>query len=111
ERLVPVIHRELAEARSRQLRLSAEEEIRREQQRYRSIFESTAVALVELDLSEGYAELTKVPPDRRTQAVQDPEFLSSLIVGSRVLVVNTAASRLFGLDSPHAMLGRVDNLQ
>jgi PAS domain S-box-containing protein len=79
-RLVPVVERELREARARAARREAEEARRRAEQEYRDIFERSV---------EGIFRTT---------------------VEGRVLKANPALARMFGFDSPERMILETSNV-
>ena len=105
-RIGPVVSRELAETLSRRQRVEAERALQIEERRYRSIFDSAAVALVELDLSR-----TKVALDEVSKRGPVEEHLAEgdeLVTGAagqiEILAANAAALRMVEADRPEQLI-------
>lgn len=80
-------------------RLQAEKSLRRSEERYRSIFESSAIAITELDFSLVFREQIKVGlrdiSDVRQYLIKKPEFLYHILQNIRVKDINPALLELF----------------
>ncbi len=64
-RLCAAVGRELGEVDNRRKRVDAERALAREERRYRSIFESASVGIIEVDLTCVGAMIDAVPPEAR----------------------------------------------
>lgn len=82
-----------------QKRLEAEKSLRMSEERYRSIFESSAIAIAELDFSLVFAQMTKSGLKNnfevRQHLVNNPEFLNQILQNIRVKDINPALLELF----------------
>jgi C4-dicarboxylate-specific signal transduction histidine kinase len=94
-------------------RRSAEEALRKSEQRYRTIFESAGSAIVEEDFTRVMAVLDEIR-DREGDVPryldQHPEVVSQTLRLIRVTDANYAAARLFGAQSPQEFLNDVSVL-
>jgi len=107
ERLGPVISRELAEAASRRQRVEVERALQIEERRYRSIFDSAAVALVELDLSSAKVALAEVAKHglAEERLVEGDELVTRAAEQTRILTANAAAIRMVEAERPDQLVG------
>ncbi|HLG56006.1 MAG TPA: response regulator [Vicinamibacterales bacterium] len=107
ERLGPVVSRELAEAASRRQRVEVERALQIEERRYRSIFDSAAVALVELDLSSTKVALDEVSKHGPVEAhlVEGDELVTRAAEQTRILTANAAAVRMVQAEGPGHIVG------
>jgi C4-dicarboxylate-specific signal transduction histidine kinase len=94
-------------------RRAAEAELRRSEQRYRNIFESAGVAIVEEDFTGVMAVLDEI----RAREIDVPHYLDAhpevatrTLERVRVTDANQAAARLFGAASPEEFLKSVSAL-
>ena len=113
-RLTAAVSRELEEAEQRRQRRQAEQALEVEERRYRSIFESAAVALAELDFSEIRRWLAGLHArgidDVRRHLDSHPQEAQAAANQLRVLDVNAAMVRLLEADSRAALLGSFDRV-
>ena len=111
ERLGPVLSRELAEAESRRQRVEVERALQTEERRYRSIFDSAAVALVELDLSGTKVALdeisTRAPVEEHL--VEGDELVTRTAGQTPILAANAAALAMVEADRPEQLVGPLAN--
>jgi signal transduction histidine kinase/DNA-binding NarL/FixJ family response regulator len=107
ERLGPVMSRELAEAESRRQRVEAERALQIEERRYRSIFDSAAVALVELDLSEAKVALDEASKHSpvKEHLVEGDELVTRAAERTRILAANAAAVSMVQAERPEQLVG------
>lgn len=99
---------------SRQLQ-QAEFDLQESELRYRTLFEEAPVALWEENLSEVKAYLERL---RRREEIEDlsayldqhPEVARHCLELARVVDVNQASLKLYGVDNKEAMLGRIDKI-
>ncbi len=88
-------------------RKRADESLRRSEQRYRNIFESAGVAIVEHDFTGVMAVLDEIKAresDVPRYLDEHPEVASQTLALVRVTGANPAAARLFGAGSPEEFL-------
>ena len=99
-RLIPAIQRELQEAEGRRERRLAWEAQQRSEERYRTIFESAAVAIMEQDFTEVLATLNGLKAqgvtDFRKYFSEHPEASLEAVRAVKVLDVNQQSLKLFG---------------
>jgi len=107
ERLGPVVSRELAEAVSRRERIAVERALQIEERRYRSIFDSAAIALVELDLSSTKRALDEAAAHGSVQEhlVEGNELVTRAAEQTRIVAANAAAVRMVQAERPEQLVG------
>jgi CheY-like chemotaxis protein len=107
ERLGPVVSRELAEAASRRKRVEVERALQIEERRYRSIFDSAAIALIELDLSNTKVALDEASAHGSVQEylVEGNELVTRAAEQTRIVAANAAAVRMFQAERPEQLVG------
>src|SRR5262245_17736906 len=94
-------------------RRAAEAELRKSEHRYRSIFESAGVAIVEEDFTGVMAVLEAIQArasDVPRYLDEHPEVASQTLELVRVTDANQAAARLFGAEGREEFLNGVDSL-
>jgi signal transduction histidine kinase len=94
-------------------RRAAEAELRKSEQRYRTIFESAGSAIVEEDFTAVMAALDEIrarESDVPRYLDRHPEDASRILTLIRVSDANYAAARLFGMKSPQEFLRDVSVL-
>ena len=106
-RLGPAVSRELAEAASRRQRVEVERALQIEERRYRSIFDSAAVALVELDLSGTKMALDEVSTRGAVEIhlVEGDELVTRAAGQIQILAANAAALHMVEADRPQQFVG------
>ncbi|MDX2093779.1 MAG: response regulator [Kofleriaceae bacterium] len=99
-RLGPAARRELREAENRRHRAASEEALRREQGRYRDIFETAGIGIFELDLTELMLqlELRGGAAGGLDVALADPVVARTLLARIRVRDANEEAARIVGAE-------------
>jgi len=110
-RLSPAIERELKDAKVRVQQKRAEEALRESEQRFRSLFENTPVAIWEEDFSEVKAYLDKLKDtgvvDLETYLADHLETVLECVELVKVLDVNQATLNLFGANGKTELLGGI----
>jgi len=94
-------------------RRAAEAELRKSEQRYRTIFESAGSAIVEEDLTKVMAVLDEIrsrESDVPRYLDEHPEVVARTLRLIRVTDANYAAARLFGAENPQEFLNDVSVL-
>jgi signal transduction histidine kinase len=94
-------------------RRAAEVELRKSEQRYRTIFESAGSAIVEEDFTAVMAALDEISarePDLPRYLDEHPEVVARTLGLIRVTDANYAAARLFGAKTPAEFLSDVSVL-
>jgi hypothetical protein len=113
-RLTAAVQRELEETEQRRQRQEAEQALKVEERRYRSIFESAAVALAELDFSsirEWLGDLTKQGIVHvHEHLAAHPEEARLVASKLRVLDANQAMAKLLEAGSRDELLGSFSKL-
>src|SRR5258706_6772042 len=109
--LSPAIERELKDAKVRVQQKRAEEALRESEQRFRSLFENTPVAIWEEDFSEVKAYLDKLKDtgvvDLETYLADHLETVLECVELVKVLDVNQATLNLFGANGKTELLGGI----
>ncbi|UCF93257.1 MAG: PAS domain-containing protein [Desulfobacterales bacterium] len=95
-------------------RKQMEEALRQSEQRYRNIFETASVALMEEDFAELRSALETLQAegvdDLRGYLAEHPEFVVAASSQIKIKDVNDAALRLFGAQDKEELLGSLDSL-
>ncbi len=106
ERLGPVLNRELAEAENRRDRAAIERALKIEGRRHQSIFNSTTVALFEIDFSRAKELLDSLPEESRVSSlVEGDEAVKQAADRVRVLAANPAAVVMMDAEGPEQLVG------
>ena len=95
-------------------RKSAEEALRESEERYRTIFQTAEVALLEVEFDQLKAALDKLREqgkrDWKKYLSRNPDFLTFAGSMLRVVDANRAAIKLFKAESKNTLLGEFPNL-
>ncbi|MBC8504257.1 MAG: GAF domain-containing protein [Anaerolineales bacterium] len=94
--------------------MSAEESLRESEERYRHIFENSAVSLWEEDFSEVIALMDSLVDqgveDLRGYMDEHPEFLGQAAQKIKILDINETTLKMFGASSKEELLGSLDKI-
>ncbi len=100
-RLCAAVGRELGEADNLRKRLEAERALAREERRYRSIFESASVGIIEIDLASIGIMIDAIPPEHRTDVRawlrSSADSVGRAARQIRVVAANRAAKGMFAV--------------
>jgi PAS domain S-box-containing protein len=95
-------------------RKRAEEAMRESERRYRTIFQSAAVSILEADISAVKQALARLLAqgvmDLRGYLAGHPEFVRWAVTSMAILDINATCLKMFGADDRHALLGSFDRI-
>jgi PAS domain S-box-containing protein len=111
-RLPAAVERELALARTRRDQARAVTALRHSEERYRSLFENSPIAVWELDLSAAWSRLQSLSraevSDLSARVRRDPEVLRDLVSPAQVTAVNDAAVAMHRAPNREILLQSLD---
>jgi PAS domain S-box-containing protein len=95
-------------------RKRAEEAMRESERRYRTIFHSAAVSILEADISEVKRALARLQADGVTDVrrylADHPEFVRWALTSMQILDINETCLKMFGADDRRALMGSLDSI-